>query len=74
MSKKQFEVGAAVVFAEFDGGSASATVVESHPDYVTLRTVVPRPNGSNLVLLPRAEFKRITLFPPKSKFLTLEVL
>jgi hypothetical protein len=70
----QNDVGAACVFTEFDGGSASATIMEVGPDHVTLRTVVPRPNGSNRVLLTRHEFKRITLFPKDSKFLVLETL
>jgi hypothetical protein len=39
-----------------------------------LRTVVRRFDGSFLVCVPRAEFKRITAFPPKSLFLTLETL
>lgn len=74
MNKNPFTVGAACVFNEFDGSSTSATIIEVGPEHVALRTAVPRPNGSNRVLLTRHDYKRITLFPKDSKFLVLETL
>lgn len=87
MSKKhQFtksDIDAAVVFAGFDGGSYSATVVEVTRDIVRIKYFPHAPlrnRAGGFVLRPvyavlqRADWGRLTLFPKDSKFITLEVL
>lgn len=64
------DIGASVVFAGFDGGSYSGSVVNVTAQYVTVRYF---PAGSNPVfaMVVRADWHRLTLFPRDSKFLAL---
>lgn len=83
MSKYKFtkkDVGAAVVFAGFDGGRYSATVIEVSRGVVRIK-YFPHPPLRNraggqvftpaYATLVREEWKRLTLFAPGSKFLVL---
>jgi hypothetical protein len=74
------DIGTHVVFAGFDGGSYSATIVEVHSvgyplDDQTVR-VAYRPAGPEFVYatVKRADWFRLTRFAPTSKFMALEVL
>jgi hypothetical protein len=77
-SKK--DIGAAVVFAGFDGGSYSATIVDVRDTGIPLRDYTVRisyfPAGKTPVYatLSRADWGRLTLFPEGSNFLVLETV
>lgn len=64
------DVNAAVVFAGFDGGSYSATIVNVTSQYVTVRYF---PINANPVfaMVVRHDWGRLTLFPKDSNFLAL---
>ena len=74
------DIGAAVVFAGFDGGSYSATIVDVCPAGVPFCDRWVRvgyfPAGSTpvYVALRSVDWHRLTLFPKNSNFLVLETL
>ena len=72
--------GSHVVFAGFDGGSYSATIVEVHSIGYPLSDQTVRimyhPVGPEPVFatVKRVDWHRLTRFAPGSKFMTVEVL
>jgi len=58
-SKK--DIGAAVVFAGFDGGSYSATITDVTPEYVRVQ-YFPVGMQPVYVMVVRADWKRLTRF------------
>jgi len=67
-SKK--DIGAAVVFAGFDGGSYSATIVNAEPQYVTIK-YFPVSSQPVFTMVVRADWHRLTRFG-NSLFLEVE--
>jgi len=73
------DVGASVVFKNFNGDSHSATVVEVTRESVRVQYFnAPLRNRAGSLtyqpvfsVLPRAEWGRLTLFPAGSKFLVI---
>jgi len=73
MRKHQFtkkDIGAAVVFAGFDGGSYSATIVNAAPQYVTVR-YFPINSQPVFTMVVRADWRRLTRFG-NSLFMAVE--
>lgn len=70
------DIGASVVFAGFDGGSYSATVVGVTRDFVRVQYFPFAPLNGHAptpvyATVMRADWKRLTPFAPGSKFMVL---
>jgi len=74
------DIGAPVVFAGFDGGSYSATIVEVNTMNIAMRDQTVRvgyfPSGKTPVFatLARADWHRLTMFPQGSRGLRVSIL